>query len=566
MQEKLILKNGEYNLKDTMTYPNGGTSYFYVHDDRMIVIDDNICNITDQDTRFDYSLITDKQNNYMKQYAKLFRFLKSDIDTIDDVLDISEKNDGEFKLKSTVNRENNAETSPLEWNFEKNFADVYGRESLKYLWKEYGISDWQGNNYFLDYFIHAKSGDIAVEENGVNYHHPQIIGEVQYRRQLQKQNTCAAWGIKLYRFSTDDCRFDNRIEDDIRMFFGENTEDFEENGIIANRSFKLYEHQENTLDEIKRQRKNGVKTFLVVFPTASGKSKIIEEDIKEFSEKYDRFKALILAPNTNIIDDWKERINSDLYDLKENIEVKSFAYMVRNYSKIKPDAYKYIVVDEAHHAVAPVLKRVIQYFTPDFLIGLTATDKRPDKKKLEDVFGSYKTSLSLIEAMEKGIVAEANVYRIETNLDLSHIRFNGKDYVNADLEKSIRVTSRNELIADVIEQYFCGEQIEKRQGVIFCANTAHTVEMEKILNSRGITAKSYTGKSKNPAQIMSEFKAGKIRFLCACDMISEGWDYPELGILVMGKTDPFKGALSATDRTWTQKNTDQTECYSGRCS
>ena len=266
MQEKLILKNGEYKLKDTMTYPNGGTSYFYVHDDQMIVIDDNICNITDQDTRFDYSLITDKQNNYMKQYAKLFRFLKSDIDTIDDVLDISEKNDGEFKLKSTVNRENNAETSPLEWNFEKNFADVYGRESLKYLWKEYGISDWQGNNYFLDYFIHAKSGDIAVEENGV-------------------------------------------------------------------------------------------KTFLVVFSTASGKSKIIEEDIKEFSEKYDRFKALILVPNTNIIDDWKAKINSDLYDLKENIEVKSFAYMVRNYSKMKPDAYKYIVVDDERVIIRTKLEK-----------------------------------------------------------------------------------------------------------------------------------------------------------------------------------------------------------------
>lgn len=92
--------------------------------------------------------------------------------------------------------------------------------------------------------------------------------------------------------------------------------------------------------------------------------------------------------------------------------------------------------DEAHHAVAPMLKRVIQYFTPEFMVGLTATDQRPDRKKLESIFGSYKTSLSLIDAMEKGIVARANVYRLETNIDLSHVRFNGKDYVNADLEKA----------------------------------------------------------------------------------------------------------------------------------
>ena len=61
------------------------------------------------------------------------------------------------------------------------------------------------------------------------------------------------------------------------------------------------------------------------------------------------------------------------------------------------------------------------------------------KKKLESVFGNYKTGLSLIQAMEEGIVAQANVYRIETNIDLSQVRFNGKDYINADLEKSIRV-------------------------------------------------------------------------------------------------------------------------------
>ena len=56
--------------------------------------------------------------------------------------------------------------------------------------------------------------------------------------------------------------------------------------------------------------------------------------------------------------------------------------------------------------------------------------------------------------MAKGVVARANVYRIETNIDLSHVRFNGKDYVNADLEKSVRVTSRNELIVNVLKDYF----------------------------------------------------------------------------------------------------------------
>lgn len=182
-----------------------------------------------------------------------------------------------------------------------------------------------------------------------------------------------------------------------------------------------------------------------------------------------------------------------------------------------------------------MLKRVIQYYAPEFLVGLTATDQRPDKKRLEEIFGNYTTELSLKEAMEKGVVARANVYRIETNIDLSHVRFNGKDYVNADLEKSVRVTSRNELIVNVLKDYFTEGDAGKRQGIIFCINKAHTKEMARLLNTAGISAQDYSGDTKHPEKVMQEFKEHKIRFLCACDMISEGWDYPELGILVMAR-------------------------------
>lgn len=209
--------------------------------------------------------------------------------------------------------------------------------------------------------------------------------------------------------------------------------------------------------------------------------------------------------------------------------------MSRNFRSYPPDKYSYIVADEAHHAVAPTYKRVIQYFAPEFLIGLTATDERPDKKRLEEIFGSYKTNLSLKEAMDKKIIAEASVFRLETNLDLSHVRFNGKDYVNADLEKTLRVTSRNELIAETIEKYFCGEDFQSEQGIVFCVNTNHAKEMAKILAQHQISASSFTSRDKNADKIMQDFKNRKIRFLCSCNMISEGWDYPPLKILVMAR-------------------------------
>lgn len=257
--------------------------------------------------------------------------------------------------------------------------------------------------------------------------------------------------------------------------------------------------------------------------------------MREFAKNKHDFKGLILVPGINILADWIQRIHNSLPELEDKIDIRTYAYMARHYTELSSDYYNYLVVDEAHHAVAPILKRVIQYYNTDFTIGLTATDQRPDKKKLETVFGTYSTSLSLKEAMEKGIVAKANVYRIETNIDLSKVRFNGKDYVNADLEKRIRVTSRNELIVDVLKEYFTTGEASLRQGVIFCVNVAHANEMARLLNKAGIVASSYTGQTKKPESVMEDFKNKKIRFLCTCNMISEGWDYPELGILVMAR-------------------------------
>ena len=533
-KDQFLIAYPNYVLRETVTYPNGGVSRFYDDGVDMVNIDDVICSCRDGEQIFLYTLITDKQNHYMKIYRRVFRFLGFDPETIEKCLQKS-RQEVLYSTKKISERGEHADSSPLELLFEQNFTDVYGMRALKYLQKEFRISDEDGNNYFLDYLIDTADSRVAIEENGIHYHHPQLIGIEGYRKQLRKQNTCALWGLKLYRFSTEDCRFKDRIEDDIRSYLGKDTSGFREAGLLLERKTELYEHQEISLAQIEERREKGIRAFLIVLPTAAGKSRIVEEDIQKFAAGKEQFRALILAPNTNIIADWKERIDKDLQPLQDRIDIKTYSYAVRHYHEKTRDYYSYIVVDEAHHAVAPMLKRVIQYYAPEFLIGLTATDQRPDKKRLEEIFGNYTTELSLKDAMEKEVVARANVYRIETNIDLSHVRFNGKDYVNADLEKSVRVTSRNELIVNVLKDYFTEGDAGKRQGIIFCINKAHTKEMARLLNAAGISAQDYSGDTKHPEKVMQEFKEHKIRFLCACDMISEGWDYPELGILVMAR-------------------------------
>lgn len=534
-KDQFLVEHADFSLREKIKYPNGGISNFYDNGKNMVIIDEDICEHKSNDPVFSYMLITDKQNNYMHQFKRVFRFLGYSHFEVDKYLSRKEIVLPTSYTRSVGDRSEQSDVSPLELHFEKSFSNVYGMNALKYISREYGICDENGKNYFLDYFVRTKDEKYAVEENGVTYHHPQIIGEEKYKNQLTKQNTCASWGIKLFRFSTEDCAFENRIEDDIKQYFGSDASKFIDDGLKIDRTVELYEHQSISLQEIQKRRDAGIKAFLIVLPTAAGKSKIVEEDLREFAKNKKDFKGLILVPGINILTDWNQRVHNSLPELEDKIDIRTYAYMARHYTELSSDYYNYIVVDEAHHAVAPILKRVIQYYNADFTIGLTATDQRPDKKKLETVFGTYSTSLSLKEAMEKGIVAKANVYRIETNIDLSKVRFNGKDYVNADLEKRIRVTSRNELIVDVLKEYFTSGEASLRQGVIFCVNVSHANEMARLLNKAGIVTASYTGQTKNPASVMDDFKNKKIRFLCTCNMISEGWDYPELGILVMAR-------------------------------
>ena len=534
-KENFLVQHTDFSLREQVKYPNGGLSSFYDNGTDMVIIDEDICVHNPEEPVFSYMLITDKQNNYMHQFKRVFRFLGYVQSEVERYLSKDEITMPMDYMITVGDRGEQADASPLELHFEQSFTNAYGINALKFLSREYGICDENGKNYFLDYLVRTRNGKYAVEENGVTYHHPQIIGEEKYKYQLRKQNTCALWGIKLFRFSTEDCAFENRIEDDIKQYFGKDTSEFIDDGLKIDRKVELYEHQTVSLQEIQKRREAGIKAFLIVLPTAAGKSKIVEEDLREFAKSRQDFKGLILVPGVNILADWEDRIRTSLPELKDKIEIKTYAYMARHYADVQPDYYNYLVVDEAHHAVAPVLKRVIQYFNTEFTIGLTATDQRPDKKKLETVFGTYSTSLSLKEAMEKEVVAKANVYRIETNIDLSQVRFNGKDYVNADLEKRVRVTSRNELIVNVLEEYFTSGEAGLRQGVIFCVNVNHANEMAKLLNNAGMTAASYTGQTKNSTELMEDFKQKRIRFLCACNMISEGWDYPELGILVMAR-------------------------------
>lgn len=529
--------NRQFKLIEKYVFNDRYVSFIFVYKDTCVIIDDNFDIEHCEQWFFSYSKYCEMQNKYMSQYKKLLRYNvdKNETDTIGKInkLVSFEKNPMEYGRGGNYSNIH-IDVTPTEAIFENIFVEAYGNETLECLQKEVAISNDFGKNYFIDYVLETKLGNYAFEENGISYHHPCIVGKEKYNQLLDKQNTIILLGYKVYRFSSDNLHFKDKIIQELNSFLP-NKAYFIPKSILKNaRGLELYEHQSNILSKLDRDRINGKSTSLIVIPTATGKSEICITDLnKEYIRKNVK-RILIMVPSIKVRDDWNKRVE-DIKNYYEIIDVMFYnkAFTLKN--QYPRDYYDYIIFDEAHHAQAANCKATIQYFNPKYLIGLTATDERLDQKRLQDIFGNYEVNLTLKEAIDKDIIVNVRAYRLESNINLKDVRYNGKDYNYSDLEKTLMIDSRNELIVDTILKYFKPKEHFYKQGIIFCVNKNHTKKLARLLKDKGIKAEAVYGGNKKNDEIFIGYEAKKIQFLCSCQIISEGWDSPQTEIVVMAR-------------------------------
>ncbi|NLE27148.1 MAG: DEAD/DEAH box helicase family protein, partial [Clostridiaceae bacterium] len=302
---------------------------------------------------------------------------------------------------------------------------------------------------------------------------------------------------------------------------------------------------EDALEYISELRRQGRNAILVVQPTGTGKTEVFLEDFRRLKELTPSLRALVIVPSRALREQTLERFRtrlpgvrcSDDFDHRADYDVcvQTSAFMLRHYHECDRDGFGYIVVDEAQHAPAAGLRTVLEYFNPTNLLGVTATPDRLDQKKLEDLFGEYESVLSLKDAILRGLVAPIRCFRVKSNIDLSEVRFNGRDYVKSDLQRTLVVPSRDQLIVNVLVKYF-GGAFAAKQGVVFCVSLQHAERVAKALNRHGIPAQAVSGADPSRAQqALEAYRKGKLRFLCACDLLTEGWDSPQTSIVVMAR-------------------------------
>lgn len=530
---------------------NFGSVYLHPAEDICLVVDTVICSLDS----YPYVEYTSHQNELMAKHGQLYRFLVDEPEQIEGFLRdikyiLDDESDPEKVKRFGGNRTDQA-TDPTmpEAIFEDCFLEAFGAKAGVALHREFAYVDLEGKTRYIDYALFGQDGKFAIELNGENFHHPVVIGSKRYRSQLFKQNSLVADGFKVFRWSMNGMRDRERFVLELDRFLGV-AGPFIDKSIIKLRrqvsTFQLHEHQETALASFTESRSKGQNTFLLVLPTGTGKTEIFIEDIARLKKEQASMRALIIVPTRKLRDQTKARLELRLpHEFRGQVSTDAFgdlhlvvqtaAYLHRHYYKIPADRFDYIVVDEAHHAPAQGLRNILSHFNPSHLLGATATPDRLDQQRLEKIFGEYEPQLSLEEAIEQGLVPSVRCYRVKSNIDLSEVRFNGKEYVKNDLQRTLLVPSRDQLIVDVVNRYFSGD-FSNKQGVVFCVDIKHAKRMAVLFEEAGIKASAVDGKDGNKAaKALEEYEKGHIRFLCACDLLTEGWDAPQTAILVMAR-------------------------------
>lgn len=289
--------------------------------------------------------------------------------------------------------------------------------------------------------------------------------------------------------------------------------------------------QIEALYALQESRMEGAAKGLVYAATGIGKTYLAAFD----SAKYKR--VLFVAHREEILKQavvsFKNVRNSadyGFFDGKEKDRDKSviFASVATlgrteylNETYFPADYFEYVIIDEFHHAVTDQYRRIVEYFQPQFLLGLTATPERMDGKNIYEICDyNVPYQISLKEAINKGMLVPFHYYGVYDETDYSGLRIVKGRYDEQELNQAY---IGNERRYDLIYKYY--RKYRSLRAIGFCCSRQHAEDMAKEFCQRGIaSAAVYSGENGAYAEERNEairkLKNGEIRVIFSVDMFN----------------------------------------------
>ncbi len=414
-------------------------------------------------------------------------------------------------------------------------------ENIRYVIPQYPFIDSEGRNRKIDFALVTDNKKIALEVNGETYHAEGIIPNDMFDDNLFRQNEILSHGWFLLRFSysqLQDTKWRIRVMESLHRLFARNVPE-----LISETVITPHHIQQLTLDALEFYRKKGWKKGIVILPTGLGKTFLSAFDAKRFTQKT-KGRTLFIVHRLDILAQskdafekvWPEARTGLLTgEVKEHVHDSDVLFASKDSLRdpdflalLSPVEFDYIIVDEVHHGQAPTYQAILRHFSPKFLLGMTATPDRMDRKDIFELFEYSKVfEYSINDAIENGFLVPFTYYGLKDNIDYSNIRYNGNKYNIQDLDKYLIIEKRNKQILN--------EYLEKGHGdkaIGFCASIKHAERMASFFNENGVPAVAITSLSDNRDQKVKDFRNNKYAIAFTVDLFNEGVDFPNVRTLM----------------------------------
>ncbi len=206
-------------------------------------------------------------------------------------------------------------------------------------------------------------------------------------------------------------------------------------------------------------------------------------------------------------------------------------------TRFRPDQFSLIIVDEAHHAPSETWTKVIDYFKTGKntkILGLTATPKRTDELAMGRIFESCAYKFENIEASDAGwlVKPKSKIIYVE-GLDFGDLSKVAGDFSSVELAALMCAEKPAHKVVTVALDIARG-----RRSLIFCVTVDHAIMTAEIYNRHepGSAAVVYAKTPKDERRtILRRFRSGEIKYLCNCGVFTEGFDEPQVEVIVMAR-------------------------------
>lgn len=313
----------------------------------------------------------------------------------------------------------------------------------------------------------------------------------------------------------------------------------------------LRPYQTEALISVRDAYKAGKRRVLVSLPTGTGKTVVFAHFPSAFKMKK---RLLVLAHREELLLQAEDKFRLVGPELVVGIEqasaraptgaqvviasVATLARSPKRLERLEPDDFSIIIVDEAHHAVAPSYRRILEHFglfesQPErLLVGFTATPRRGDHQGLGDVFEDVCFARDMRQMIAHGFLAPVVGWRTDTGLSLDQVQRRRGEFVESQLARAVNTAERNALIVRTWREFAPG-----RRTIVFCVDVAHAKDMQRAFSAKGIRAGAVWGELPREERqaVLKRFSVGEIDVITNCNLLTEGFDEPRVDCVIMAR-------------------------------